>query len=200
MNELQNLERVQYITRNFSALQGLKMLPFGLFMLALAARDFGWGFLGQEGDCTYTLPLFFVVLALVYLTSRYYDQAFGSVKEIDHSTSAFISAAYLFVLLLVIVVEVQLNPPVSLVALLLASTLLFVGIKKQRPYYTFFALVMVGISFLPLIQNTSLENPYYGSLGGFAKLAIGMIWIAAGLIDHVKLVRIIKQVSGGVND
>ena len=82
-----DLERIRYITQSYEALKGLKMVTFGLFMIVMAAGQLGWTGLGEQGDCTFTLPLFAFLLVLYIAADQYYTRTFGIVHALPHAPS-----------------------------------------------------------------------------------------------------------------
>ena len=187
----QNMEQIQYITRYYGMLQGLKALPFGLLVIALAMRD-----MGASGVAT---VLLLAALVLFSVTGRYYAKHYGSVKV--HSRSAAIRETVIFLLVavIVIVMENMLLFPFSLIGTGVAVIFFVLGIKMKTYYYLPLGGILLIVSFLPWVLGVPLTDRMYGSLGFVLSMTIGAVIIIAGLLDHLRLVRAMKSISGGLN-
>ena len=196
MNEM---ERAQYITRNFQALQGLKLLPFGLFMLLMSTRDLGWPWLGEAGDCTYTLPMFLVCIILYMVIDRYYKRRFGSVQQKDASTQWLLGIAMMGAFFGLLIFEVAVKPPFSLIFLLISALLIYAGIRTQRWYYWAIGVVLIALNLLPVILSLTREDLISGMFGFWWNFALGLGWCVIGLLDHIRLVRGMNLLGEGAH-
>lgn len=78
---MQSKERIEYVTRHFAELQGLRIIPFALYLLAGAAYDATWSYPGHR---TWGMGLLWLIgvgslLAYARLGS-YYRHHFGNVQ------------------------------------------------------------------------------------------------------------------------
>ena len=193
---MQDLERVRYITRFFGMLQGLKAIPFGLLLMALATQDIGWGFLGEQGNCTYTLPLFLFMLVLLFAIDQYYVKTFGRVKPLNRRTQIQETTLFLSAFALIVVLENWLTPPFSLMGLGVATVFIITAVTSKRWYYIPLGGLVVIASFVPLVMGVPINDRIYGSLGAVLKIVIGVAIIGAGIIDHFMLMRYLKAHPG----
>lgn len=185
---MDNLARVRYITRNFDALQGLKMVPFGLFFLTMGA---GW--LGEQGDLSLSLPAFVLTLLVYWLIGRYYTRNFGRVNsERSNLVNNFIlPLAVILILWVAAAVDYWMPLPVSIFGLTLA-VILFVWwwLQEQRTriHYAVMAGLIALISLAPLggIQEgwSIIQQP-----GTIFYLLVGAIFVIGGILDHLILVN-----------
>jgi hypothetical protein len=194
---MQDLERVRYITRYFSALQGLKMLPFGLFMILIATRDLGWTWLGTAGDCSYTLPMFLLAGILYVVIARYYSRRFGIVQQKDVDTRWIWGILLVAVFFGIVLLEVAVKPPFSLIGLLISLLLIYSGIRTRRWYYWAAGLVLAVLNLLPLLAGSTWKAFAFKTFGFWWNVSLGLVWCALGILDHFRLVSALKPLPGG---
>jgi len=193
----QDLDQVRFVTRYYSALQGLKIVPFGLFMTLMSFRSLGWPVLGGEGDCTYTLPLLVLLIAGYYAIGRYYTRRFGEVQPVKEDGYWWKAMLPLFLLIAALVIENLLLPHFSLTGLLVAAMLFYSARVLRRPHYWAAGILMAVVSLLPLVVGSDPRNKIYGTMGFLWSLSLGLAWTVNGLIDHFMLVRSFKPLDGG---
>ncbi len=190
---MQDLKRVRYITANFSALQGLKLVPVGLLFLVFAAQDTGWAWLvRRQGDCTVTLPLLLVVIAVYFSIGRYYDRTFGRVQRTAGGLGDLVSLAFIGLLIGAIVAEMTWKPSVSLIGLVMAVGFVGAGVRSGRWYYVGLGLLTAVVSLAPLWLKGSLIGGHVGSFSFTFDVVLGLTYLVGGLADHYLLVRALK--------
>ena len=189
---MQDLKRVRYVTSYFSALQGLKLVPLGLLFLLFAAQAAGWRGLGRQGDCTLTLPLLLVVIALYFVIGRYYDLTFGRVQYAARGVGDLAVLAWVIGLVGAIVAEMIWKPAVSLIGLVIATGFVGGGFRSKRWYYIVLGGLTAGVSLLPIWLNSPLAGQYFGSFSFTFNFALGLTYLLGGLVDHLLLVRAFK--------
>jgi hypothetical protein len=185
------LDRVKYAARFYGMLQGLKAVPFGTVIISLALRD-----AGLDGFAT---PLLIAALILFFVTGRYYDRRFGRVQQGDRTKQVRDLLLFLVGAFLVIALENMLLLPFSLIGLVVAVMFFVLGIRMKTYYYLPLGLVLLAASFLPWYLGVPLTDPVYGSLGLVLLLTIGGVMIIAGILDHWRLMRVMRPVQGGLN-
>lgn len=193
---MDNLARIRYITRNLDSLQGLRMVPFGLFLLAA-----GFGWLGDQGDFTLSLPAFVLTLFLYWLLGRYYARKFGRVKPLraELVKNTLLSLAVILLMWVASWLDYWLNPPVSIFGLTLAVLLFawwWLDEQRIRFHYALMAGLVALISLLPLIgigEGWQIIEP----MGSLFHLLIGGIVLIGGILDHLILVNGFTS-SGGL--
>ena len=185
---MDNPTRVRYITRNFDALQGLKMVPFGLYFLAMGA---GW--LGKQGDLSLSLPAFVLTLLVYWLTGRYYTRNFGRVNSERSNlvNNFFLPLAVILILWVAAAVDYSMRLPVSAFGLTLAIILLiwwWLQEQRTRIHYAVMAGLIALISLAPLGgvgEGWLIIQPP----GTLFHLLIGAIFVIGGILDHLILVN-----------
>ena len=189
---MDNPTHVRYITRNFDALQGLKMVPFGLFFLAMGA---GW--LGEQGDLSLSLPAFVLTLLVSWLISRYYTRNFGRVNsERSNLVNNFLlPLAVILILWVAAAIDYSMRLPVSVFGLTLAIILSFwwwLQEQRTRIHYAIMASLIVLISLAPLAgigEGWLIIQPS----GTVFHLLVGAIFVLGGILDHLILVKSFNQ-------
>lgn len=189
---MDNPTRVRYITRNFDALQGLKMVPFGLYFLAMGA---GW--LGKQGDLSLSLPAFVLTLLVYWLTGRYYTRNFGRVNsERSNLVNNFLlPLAVILILWVAAAIDYSMRLPVSVFGLTLAIILFFwwwLQEQRTRIHYAIMASLIVLISLAPLAgigEGWLIIQPP----GTVFHLLVGAIFVLGGILDHLILVKSFNQ-------
>jgi hypothetical protein len=192
--QTQELDRIRYITQTYEALKGLKMVPFGLFMMVIAFRDLGWTWLGETGDCTYTAPLLVMLVGLYFAIDKYYSRTFGVVRVQPKSSPLVYGLILMSIFFGAVAVEVAVKPPISLIGLTISALLIYVGSRTRRGYYIAAGVVMAGISLVPLLPGS---NRSFGTFGFWWNMLFGVTWTVLGVVDHWMLVRAMKPTVGG---
>jgi hypothetical protein len=195
---MKDLSRVRMITANFSMLQGLKMVPLGLLLVVVTlwantlhgpARDFTF-----PGGCM--VSAFFLYL----LISRYYSRTYGTVQP----TLAYRQSEWVRGLvggiagLVCFLIDVNLKPPVSMIGLLFAGTMIAEYIRltwkmKSIPFlfysYLVAALVLALLSLLPAIGVVWWKAAGIRSLLLGVTTTAGLLFVIAGILGHFSLVQ-----------
>jgi hypothetical protein len=188
---MQDLNRVRLVTSHFHVMQGLRMVPIGVFLIAQSA---GW--LGRQGDCTLTLPSLIGAIVLYVFIGVYYRRSFGQVERPPQARQRewLYGLASLLVFYALVWVDSVLNLPVSLVGLLLAGGLLGAYLRTGlgfRKHYAVSAALLALVSLLPalgLLPRFSLFGPDSTPL----TITLGAIVVLSGVFDHLLLVRTLK--------
>ncbi len=185
---MDNLYRIRYVTKNFGALQGLKMVPFGLFFLAM-----GVGWLGEQGDLSLSLPAFALTLLAYWLIGRYYTRSFGLVNSGRENfvKDFLLPLTLVLVLWLAAAVDYWVRLPVSIFGLTLAAVILvwwWLQEQRTRVHYAMMAGLIALISLLPLMgikEGWSIIQPP----GTLFHLLLGLIFVIGGILDHLLLMN-----------
>jgi hypothetical protein len=187
---------IRFVTANYHQLQGLRLVPLGLFLALWGLLDLlGFfdpaGFVsgGRARVLTHIGIAFWVGLLLALAAPVYYRYRYGSVDPLDRgSRNRWITAAVIgfFVLLRI---DRDLQWPVAL-HLLLVSLSLFITVWRDgriRRHYLAPALVWLAVSFLPAFgaSPTTLRMTLFG-LGG-------LTLIGCGIGDHLLLTRTLAK-------
>lgn len=203
---MDDLQRIRQITRHYPELQGLRVVPLGLFFLVIALQRLNllpW--IGPEGDLSYTLPMMLLVFGLWFWIGRYYERNFGKVEPLRQDDRyRFWSTVFLVGFVGIIILEnvlyrSHLGLPVSLIGLALGGAYLSVGLASQRWYYSLAGAVFLIASFLPWIMGVDLGNRMYGSLGIVHLFLLSGTLLVCGLYDHFRLMRAFTRSQGGLH-
>ncbi|MCC6189516.1 MAG: hypothetical protein IT318_10795 [Anaerolineales bacterium] len=181
-----DLQRVRFVTGQFYYLQGLRIVPIGLYLVLLAT---GW--LGRQGDCTLQLPALLLALALYFVAGRYYERRFGRVqRQSQRAAEALLVLVALIVFLAANAIDAVGQLPVSLTGLGMASFLFAVYAvhgSRYRQHYAILGVGMLVLSLLPLAwkqTGLSLDRVLLG--------AFGLAYVVGGVLDHLLLTRTLK--------
>jgi hypothetical protein len=190
---MQEIKRMETITQSFNLLQGLRVVPFGLFIVVEAAATswLPWYAVWRPLSSGAALLL---AAALSLLAHLYYRRNFGEVRPLRPQSPALQVGLILFGLVLMVTagsLDRHYNMPVSLFGLAITVFLagaLFGQYGRLRLHHLILVLLMAGMSLLPLtglVASAELFGPdsVYGSL----VLGLGILLI--GLWDHLSLTR-----------
>jgi hypothetical protein len=199
---MQDLKRIRFVTANYSYLQGLKWVPYGIWVLLLLAsllvpKQASWASWG--------LILLITVGAIlaILLIQRYYNRAFGRAQpSLAHRLWEWGFAIVGGVLALAAFwLDVTLKLPVNLVGLTCAAAILCDYVRLNwyarswfRGYALMLTLLVAGASWLP-----ALGVPMWPALLTVLAL-MGVVLVALGVLDHRLLVQTMKpaaEVSDG---
>lgn len=196
--------RIQYVTANYGELQGLRLVPLGLFFFTQAA-----GKAGIEPWTAVTVPTSWAqtavcapALLLFVAIGIYYRRTFGNVSPPPASARSVLSGIVIFGSY---VLGVTLDligwrndwPPVSLLALLFGlriSTAHLVRDGRAQMHYVLLGGMLAGTSLLPLAAGVGLDDPIFGSGGAISTIVLGLLCIVGGVLDHLMLVRTFQHV------
>ena len=184
-----DLRRLQFLTENYTHLQGLRLIPFGV---AFMAKPLIWG---PQLDKAVLLGLMTVAVVLFYWIGLYYKRTFGRVQRRRSAQLRDTLAVVLFFAAVVasLSLEERFQPPVSLLGLSMAA--LFVYIYRcsagQRPYYLAVAALFASLSLVPLL-GIARPDEIFGRPGWLGDIALGAAYLFVGILDHLLLVRSLK--------
>ena len=185
---MRRLERVKYVTKNYRTLQGLRQVPIGIFLLAVAISNSGiwpWYTVWKPVSDLCVLALMLVGHALVGV---YYKKNFGQVQPVTRSErDTRIGIVFVLTLVVAFVLDVVFWPPVSVIGLTLAAGLFGGWWKdgKLKVHYVPAAGVLAVVSLLPLMSTITPEQLF----GVGIPLSLGVVTIFIGVGDHLVLKR-----------
>ncbi len=190
---MQDLTRVREITRNYQSLQGLRLVPLGLFFVLLAAGAFG-----PAGNCTFSLPALGASVLLYVLIGVYYRRTFGRVQQ-EWGAREWLGAILGSLLLIAVwvgatSVDAFLRPPFSTLGLALAALLVGHWYITGRflTHYLVMAAVLAGASLLPLLGVPLQTFGFPATNSAFNSMLFGFMFIVGGFLDHLVLIRNLK--------
>jgi len=190
---MQDLKRIRFVTANYSYLQGLKWVPYGLWLLLVVAllqipgwvRWMPWAFAVVTGAA---------VLAILVI-QRYYNRAFGRARpSLAHRLWEWgFAAVGGAVALAAFWLDMTQKLPVNLVGLTCAAAILCDYARLNwyaRGWFRNYALGMVllvaAVSFLP-----ALGVPAWRALL-VVFTAMGVVLVVLGVLDHLLLRQAMK--------
>lgn len=204
--EIRDLERVRYVTENYERLQGLKMMPVGVLMLALAVfalLRIDWpGMTSEEEGALFGVLLIFggifgclaASLASWVISGRY-EQRYGKARRSPISRWAGVLIVLGAVSFYVAhTIDIVLMTPMYLPYLVVgvAGIVFWWPERRFRIHYLFVAVTFLLVGFLPLAGV--LPGNYFGEALGLLFLHLGISVIVIGLLDHLLLIHTLKTV------
>lgn len=181
-----DIKRLRYVTENYTHLQGLRLLPFGLFFLVK-------GMMGQAFTNSAVISgMLAAAVLLFYLIGRYYESRFGRVRR---ETSALLkdSAAALFCLAL-IVAGIQLDKlydmPVSMVSLAVAGLFFYIHLHSsgQLHHYGVMAVIFLLVGLMPATGWVA-SREIFGVERTTGDFLLAGAYLVGGVLDHLFLIR-----------
>jgi hypothetical protein len=197
--------QIQFITANYSRLQGLRAIPVG--MLAVFASVWALYNQGPTADLSAPILVAIVTALLYWLTDRYYSHAFGQVKQMPRQRMRefVLSAGSGMLGLLAFGLDTTEVLPISTLGLVFAVSFLEYFWRVNRSewgkIFTLFpenivaAILTTVISILPLFGIS-----WWNALGIKSQvvgvfLVVGVVMILTGVWGHIRLVHALSTVE-----
>ena len=204
--EVRDLERIKYVTKNFERLQGLKYTPF---VVAFVFWGFALWFWFEEPNGFFDLqPLRTGVLFLVCFVpwffvgpiERYYENRFGLVRQRRRKTSGWGALLLTIVVVASFVVGSPAafrddvgQPVLGVIAGLFAATFILYDWWPKRGWLTVYwpalAILAFGVCSLPL------AGVLVGEAFPLLIVPLGVIFFVGSVMDHLLLVSTLKIVT-----
>lgn len=201
--EVRDLERVRYVAENYEQLQGLRNVPIGLMVLLAGVFTLfpsGLAYFGPVISEAFIYLLFVVLIATVLLYSfigNYYERRFGLVRTFSLNKKQAVAVATLSIVLLVVgSINLAFQPSIHMIWLVwgLSVTSIHWWERHFRMHYVVIGVLVVGVSFLPLLGITSVSLSY--ETGGLL-VFLGIFYVVGGVCDHLLLMRAMKFLPEG---
>ena len=206
----ENLSQIRFFAENYSRLQGLRMVPYGMLMVFISV----WAVYNHGPNADLSAPILAAIGAalLYWLIDRYYGRVYGRVKPTaqrkirEYTTSVAVGV----VALLAFWLDVTFELPVSFIGLIFSATLFgdfWRATKSVRgkalafyPENALAALLILIISILPLFGISWWQ--YFGLESQVVSVVIvnGIIMILAGSWGHLRILRVLPMVETKAND
>jgi len=193
---------MRVIAAHYRSLQGLRMLPWFLWLLVIGAvnpvLDLPQGRLDYQ--CLLIMPGIAVPWLLSKLIGAYYDRVYGRVEGLPpHNRPVEVLANVLSVVIVYIgfVIDTLEWLPISMLGLIMAAAFLAEWWRSDRllNHSVVFAVLLVVLSLLPLI-GTPGDIHWTRLLDGFIVLIVpGIILSISSVLNHIALVRNLKVLS-----
>jgi hypothetical protein len=95
----------------------------------------------------------------------------------------------------IVILEVAVKPPFSLIGLMISLLMIYSGIRTRRWYYWLVGLVLGVLNLLPLMAGYTWKT--FGTFGFWWNTSLGLAFCILGLLDHFRLVSALKPLPGG---
>jgi hypothetical protein len=189
MNE-RDLESLRRTTANYACLQGLKIAPWSVPLLVVAAASAPWWPVPYGAPTIALLVVSFAGAALVSLRlGRFYVRRFGVVRptRTQRRRWAVWSACGFVVVVGAAFADAALQPRVIVFGVVLAAALLLywervLGLRRR---HVLLAGLLVAVSAVRLVLPDVAREDAWSLL----LAAIAIVYALAGLSDHRHLVR-----------
>lgn len=194
-----NLEKVRFITVNYSRLQGLKAIPSGLLLFLVVVWTNGQT--GPARDLTLPLLGLFAGVLLYSLIDWYYRRTFGRVEPSSHAlwVDVILSTAFCVIAIAAFWADVSWGIPISIFALVFALGLFLDYIRMLRlagvKNLTIFPIGLLCIAeialsaFLPMLGENVLGVFGFRLPILLVCAVVGIIIVVYGVAGHLFLVR-----------
>ena len=191
------LERVRHVTANYRCMQGLRMVPFGLYLVLSALTKTVWWpdgpFLREPVP-----EVVGIVLALIAAQriARYYARTYGDVQSLPRTVPWIVGyGAAGGVVVAGLLADAYLGLPVSGFALAIAA-LMVVYWRVTGSFQTHYlwAAGVVAVAALASAPLQELARPYVDTrLAGLTVYLgiVGLVYAVAGIFDHRSLVAVL---------
>ena len=199
---MKDLERMRIIAAHYRDLQGLRMLPWFLWLLLISAVNPILGLPQGQLDyqCLLVIPGIAIPWVLSKLVGDYYDRNYGQVEGLPPRNRLLeVLANILFIVIAYIgsVIDTSEWLPISVVGLIMAAGFAIGWWKADRfpNHMLVLAVVLVVLSLLPLAGIPS-DGHWSDLWGGFVDSIVLVIIISIGcVLNHIALVRNLKALS-----
>lgn len=192
-----DLTRMRYITRNYGAMQGLRLVPWGVAVLVATPLYGGWHFTQSGLWLALWLLPFAVGLGLYGLVGVYYARTFGRVRPAHRLTIGQRAALWVALVVVAFLLPRGVSPHLMLavfsVAAVVATALQLWRTDglPSRAHWVVLVALLAAVN-LPLLLPLPLLRPERWS--AYTLLALWLAsWslclIVGGLLDHRLLVR-----------
>ncbi len=202
MFTMQDLKRMRYIAGHYNALRGLKLLPVGLGLIAIAVWSFwlrpvilpsvenGWE------DFAAFLLLYSILFALEQLAEHYYRRKFGQVEMPPQEEASWRLTAILlfFIYSTGTQIDSNLHPMISVFGLATALFLCFYWwqMGREQTHYLVLGLLVALASMLPLFSSSLRALLFLQGTAHYyhlVDLLAGIIFFVGGIFDHILLIH-----------
>jgi hypothetical protein len=194
---MEALKRTRVITANYRALQGLRQLPWLLWLLLVVITDTltavgprSTQFFGYQ--CLFIVPGIAVPWALSRLIGTYYTRTFGQIERLsrDRLVEWLFSIVLMAGAYVAILVDAQQRFPVSLLGLVVAAILFVQWWTTGRFLWhtLLFAALFVGLALLPSF-GLFADGDWFEPLSQLLLLVFIIVGFIGGVLNHVALVR-----------
>ena len=202
--------QIHFIAANYSRLQGLREVPVGMLVVFVSV----WAMYnhGPTADLTAPLLALLATALLYWLAGRYYDRAFGRVKQTSRQRKREFIASILFSLLALLAfwLDTALLIPICAIGLVFAAALFenfwraTESVRKEAialfPENFGAAILILVVSLLPIFGLNWWEALGMKSQVVSVFMVIGIVIILAGIWGHLRILRNLPISEAKTND
>ena len=199
---MKDLERMRIIAAHYRSLQGLRMLPWFLWLLLISAVNPILGL--PQGQLDYQCLLVIPGIAIPWVSSKligdYYDRIYGQVEGLPPRNRLLeVLANILFIVIAYIgsVIDTSEWLPISVVGLIMAAGFVIGWWRAGRlpTHMLVLAVMLVVLSLLPL-TGIPADSHWTDLFGGFViSIVLGSVMTIGSVLNHIVLLRNLKTLS-----
>lgn len=198
--------QIKFLAANYSKLQGLRVIPIGLLCLFVAIWDNT-----RQGQLDGPLTALLVTILFYWLIDRYYNRAFGQVKQTSSQRrrEAVTSIAFGILAVLAFALDTAEIIPVCALGIVFAAALLvdWLAVRSVRskapiafPENFTAAILIFIVSILPLFDITWWKGLGINSQVTGVFMIVGIVLILTGIWGHIRVTRDLRLVEAKQND
>jgi hypothetical protein len=187
-------DKIQFVTANFSQLQGLRLIPLGLYLLAVAASGAGWLFWLPGGSShaqeRWLGAAFCVALVSAVVAGAYYRSRYGSLDQCGRTHRNWLIAAAVAVFIGAAQLDHRFHGMIAL-APLWAATALVLVVRADgwlRRHFLLAAAPWFAIAWVPPLHADGGTRLVTYAVAGALSLII------CGLGDHRLIAKTLSPV------
>ena len=182
-------DRIRFVTAHYDQLQGLRLVPLGVYLVALAASGLGW-LSWLPGDpsrasARWLGGLFCGALAVAAAATVWYRRRYGALTALSRRRRNTWLVLAVGIFLLAAQFDQSVNGPIALAPLSVAAALALTVRADGwfRAHYLIAAAPWLAVAWIPTLHDDGTSRLVsYALAGGFAL-------IVCGLGDHWLLSR-----------
>ena len=180
-----------FAVRAYPSLQGLRLVPLGVLLLAKAPWAVVWPGHSYLKQTVGALMLLAAMLGF-FLAGAYYHRRFGRVEPRWRPLWGYLGALVGFGLYIACAALDEHQYRLSLSSLFVACLCLvcYIGSKGRRWYYLPLALMFTALTVLPLTGMVSPKE-MGANMGSLFNQGLGVFLVVGGLLDHRLLCRLL---------
>lgn len=190
-----NYAQIKFLAANYAKLQGLRLIPVGLLCLFVAIWNNA-----RQGQLDGPLTALVVAILLYGLIDRYYNRAFGQVKQTPSQRRREAIASIVFGILAVLAFALDTAEIIPVCALgIVFAAALFADWWTARsvqsaapipfPENFIASLLILIVSILPLFGITWWKGWGINSQVTGVFMVIGTVIILTGIWGHIRVAR-----------
>jgi hypothetical protein len=197
---MESLEKLKFVTSNFTQLKGLQMAVIGLLLVGTTL----WAD-GHQGDLGVPILMMLAAAVLWFATERYYRSRFGKVRPTRSARHKEVISSVIFMFLGIgaFVLDTKSLVRFSFLGIVFAFGLLADYLRMNTSswqrylgFYPWFSLALMVVSLLPLVSPVDLWQRL-----GFNNAITGVMTVVsilitlAGILNHLFLAKTLPNLT-----